>query len=96
LGETGAERLDFPDPVDSGERLGHLAPVRVLDAREYDPFHELISFEWNFRGTGLGKRAIFGRVMGANSRVGRRWHGRIARRPLARRAFFCAEFVVVV
>ena len=43
---TGAERLDLTGPVDAGERLGHLAPVRVLDADENDFLHEQISPDW--------------------------------------------------
>src|SRR4051794_22180609 len=36
---AGAEGLDAVAAVDAGERLGHLAAVRVLDADEQDPLH---------------------------------------------------------
>src|ERR1019366_5845160 len=42
---TGAERFNLPCPVNAGKRLGHLTAVRVLDADEYDFFHERISLE---------------------------------------------------
>src|SRR5262249_47533982 len=40
-----AEHLDMAGTVESGERLCHLAPVRVLDTDENDPLHRQASFE---------------------------------------------------
>src|SRR5262249_5381008 len=42
---TGTVCLHHASPVNSGESLGHLAAVRVLDADEKTPLHGQASFE---------------------------------------------------